>query len=150
MGWRLHRSFAHFGTKGRNQRWSWSAISEDRKAVAITLWQDGLTQEGPFVRFGTGLDRADADWVKRAGNRERQEYLEHAVAELDGIFHPVVTVPRDRDAEPRSIKLAWPVDKLMRIQPGTLNHFGGFVALSVEPASVEEFSRETWPPLIVT
>ena len=47
-------SFAHFGTKQTNVYQSWSALSEDERTVAVTIWKDQLKYKGRGP-FGTHL-----------------------------------------------------------------------------------------------
>jgi hypothetical protein len=114
--WSLARAFAHFGVKGKNQRWSWSARSADGKTVALTLWKDRLDYTAKPIVYDT-FRRANLHvWIDRPGNRERIENLIWARDHCDGLFRVVITVAKDVNAEPRKIEDCYPKDNwLMQI-----------------------------------
>jgi hypothetical protein len=114
--WKLSEAFAHFGTTGRNQRWSWSARSADGKTVAITLWRDGLDYRAKPIVYDT-FNRPDLhSWIDRPGNRERIDNLMWATVHCDGLFRVVITVAEDVKANPRKIETCYPQDEwLMKI-----------------------------------
>ena len=49
----LKEAFAQFGVAGRNQRWSWSARSDDGETVVLTLWQDLVKVRDGNVHYDT-------------------------------------------------------------------------------------------------
>ena len=104
---KLSECFAHFGAKGANPRWSWSARSEDGTVVVITLWKDRLSFDGGAIVYDDmGIDTGA--WVDRPGNRERIENLKWARDNCDGYFRAVVTVAEDISAQPRRIADCYP------------------------------------------
>ena len=46
-------AFAHFGAKGKNVRWSWSAKSADGKTVVMTLWKDLIDYSSSPIAYDT-------------------------------------------------------------------------------------------------
>lgn len=110
--WTLASAFAHFGTSGRNPRWSWSARSADGAMVVLTLWRDEFdysTSPVSYSSFGHKVDR----WLTRPGNRERLENLIWARDKCDGKFRVVVTVAEDVTADPRKIASCAPQDRMI-------------------------------------
>jgi hypothetical protein len=107
--WRLGEAFKHFGTTGKNQRWSWSARSEDGKTVVITLWKDYLDYGARPIVYDT-LKRANPHASMGPGNRERLENLIWARDHCDGLFRVVLTVAEDPNAETRKIQECYPKD----------------------------------------
>jgi hypothetical protein len=114
--WGLAKAFAHFGAKGKNPRWSWSARSMDGKTIVITLWRDGLDFEAKPIVYDT-FNRHDLyKWTDTQGNRERIENLIWARDHCDGHFRVVITVAEDVNAYPRKIENCYPKDDwLMKI-----------------------------------
>ncbi|MGP9821937.1 hypothetical protein ACTZWW_18110 [Salinarimonas sp. NSM] len=96
-------AFAAFGTRARNDRWSWSARSDDGRTVVVVLWQDYFTSEaGRRVYERPGFDPKYVD--ARLGFRELMDNLAWARDHCDGRFHVVVAIAKDCKAEPRSIQ----------------------------------------------
>ena len=95
------KAFAVYGTKCRNVRWSWSAVSDDGKTVVLVFWKD---------RAPGGLD-SYSDWgwagtrvVEAVGNRYRKEHIQHAINKLGGIVRVVWAEAVDPNANPRRVK----------------------------------------------
>lgn len=110
--WTLSAAFAHFGAKGRNPRWSWSARSEDGRTVVMTFWKDEFdysTKPISYSSFGPNT----AVWTNRPGNKERVENLIWARDHCDGLLRVVITVAEDVKANPRRIASCTPQDKLI-------------------------------------
>ncbi len=125
---------------------SWAAASAEGDAVAVTMWHDLLDQAGPFVRYGfVGLTDPNGDWVHQYGNKERKPLLEHALTHLDGIIDPIVVTASTKRDGTQGKNVFWPVSIKMRIVPDSLLATGAFKAISVRPATLEDFLTETWP-----
>ena len=100
----LADAFAQFGAAGRNQRWSWSARTDDGKTVVMTLWKDLFDYSGDPIRYST-FEREDLDeWQDKPGNHERLENLIWAEEKCGGDFRVVIVVAHDTDVQPRQIK----------------------------------------------
>jgi hypothetical protein len=129
--WRLAEAFSHFGAKGKNQRWSWSARSTDSKTVVITLWRDGLDNGAKPIVYDT-FNRPDLyTWIDRPGNRERIDNLIWARDHCDGLFRVVITVAEDVKANPRRIADCYPKDELLMKITDLDENTGEFRAVNV-------------------
>jgi hypothetical protein len=106
--------FEYFNTVPRNPRWSWSGRSVDGQDVAVTLWQDRFEEGGRLYRsWATDRPR---EWRSRPGFVELVENLVHARDHLCGMVHVILALPKDKDAQPRSIARCFPQPKLkMRV-----------------------------------
>ncbi|HUC62581.1 MAG TPA: hypothetical protein VMF53_11555 [Alphaproteobacteria bacterium] len=123
-------AFAYFGASGKNPRWSWSARSADGKIVVLTMWQDEFRVSDGVATYRTGQSE-EVDWGGRAGNQERIENINSAVAHCDGKIRVVIACARDVDARVREIESCFPHEKLvMRITAFDVNT-GEFSAVSV-------------------
>lgn len=107
-------AFAHFGTKPKNVQWSWSARSEDGKTVVVTLWQDLFKRvDGKLVYERPDTDGAHLD--SRPGFRELMDNLAWARDRCDGKMALIIAIPKDRNADPRSIAECFPSKVAMRL-----------------------------------
>lgn len=126
----LSDCFRHFGAKGRNARWSWSARSEDGRVVVITLWKDRVSVVDGNVIYND-VDVDTSAWVHRPGNRERLENLCWARDNCDGFFRAVVVVAENIKAQPRRIVQCYPQPnwnmRILDLNEGT----GGFRAVHI-------------------
>lgn len=107
--WSKTAAFAHFGTAGKNPRWSWSGRSADGDTVAVTIWRDHMNYAAKppvFSCFGKNTEA----WANRAGNTERTENLIWARDHCGGRFRAVVCVAEDVKANPREIRSCFPAD----------------------------------------
>lgn len=111
----LAKCFAHFNAKGRNARWSWSALTEDKREVVLTLWKDELRYVGGKPTYTSGTGENLIVWQRKPGNAERLENLKWARDHCGGLFSVVITIAEDVHASPRSIADCYPVDWKMRI-----------------------------------
>lgn len=89
----LTEAYARLGATVRNPRRTWSAITDDGKAVVVTLWTDRFldvdqTQYSTFGLSGKG-------WIDRPENRRRAEHLKHAMSKRGGLFHSIIVTPSD-------------------------------------------------------
>lgn len=109
----LHAEFAKYGATGRNKRWSWSAISADKKTVVLTLWADGLDYKQKPIRYASKAEKVDKRWLDRPGNRERREYLAWAEDRCGGRFRVVIVRAMDILAEPRQIATAFAQPRML-------------------------------------
>lgn len=111
--WTLSKAFAHYGTKARNHVWGWSAISEDGKTVALTIWEDEIGPDGNVDYFG---HEQLANWRGALGNRDRIEKLKAARANSGGHFRVVMVRAKDTKVIPRSIAAVYPDEnRIMRL-----------------------------------
>ena len=115
MSKQTHTSaFAHFGTTPRNVQWSWSARSPDGKTVVVTLWQDQLKpKDGKLTYSMTAEDSARI--AHRPGHRELMENLAWSRDNCAGVFAVIIAIPKDRNADPRSISECFPSNIRMMI-----------------------------------
>lgn len=112
----LSEAFASFGVKGANPRWSWSARSDDGKTVVLALWQDEFEfVKGEKKMIYHGKVSGDAESLQRPGNRERLENLKWAKENCGGIFHVVVVIAKDTQAEVKEIEECFPKPGLRMI-----------------------------------
>jgi len=105
-------AFAHFGTKPRNVQWSWSARSDDGNIVVVTLWQDQFTRENGRVVYARNFP---PEIAARPGFRELMDNLSWARDHCDGRFNVIVAIPKNRNAEPRSIAECFPSKMVMKL-----------------------------------
>lgn len=128
----LSASFAEFGAKGKNKRWSWSARSDDGKVVVITLWKDRLkTQNGTVVYDDIGIDTRA--WRDRPGNKERIDNLRWARDNCGGMFKAVITIAEDINAQPRAIRECFPQRNLNMKLTDFVEETGEFRAIHIPP-----------------
>jgi len=101
----LRDAFAFFdGAKGRNPRWSWSARSTNGRTVVLTLWKHDIDDDGATIR----VHWRGRPGRKRLGYKELIENLIWARDHCGGLFHIVMIVAKDPNAQPRSIAKCWP------------------------------------------
>ena len=102
------QAFEMFGLKQTNQVWSWSAISEDGKTVATTVWADQVDRTSDaslFVdTFNLPHNQRNELWRDANGNRERIQHLSHAVKHNSGIVRVLLVHSVDPNAYPREVK----------------------------------------------
>jgi len=122
--------FAHFGATGKNQRWSWSARSDDGKVVVITLWQDFFDYRSHPIVYDT-FGRSDLPEWNNPGNRERLENLRWARDHCDGLFRVVITVAEDIKSSPRKIARCFPQDRMVMKLLDLNEQTGEFRAINV-------------------
>ena len=114
--WTLKDCFGSYGASGANQRWSWSARSQDGNTVVITLWKDLVRLENGVARYDSFNLESSGEWIDLLGNRERIENLIWARDNCDGLFRVVITIAEDTQAEPRKIEQCFPQPRMvMRI-----------------------------------
>ncbi|MEI9991816.1 MAG: hypothetical protein WDM86_17470 [Rhizomicrobium sp.] len=111
--WTHTAAFESFGVRPWNTRWSWSARSDDGKIVVATLWQDQFSRRDNrliYARPGFTLGER-----KRPGFSEWVENLAWAEDHCGGRFHVIAAIPKDKNADPRSIAECFPTKTVMRI-----------------------------------
>ena len=102
----LRDAFGFFGTKATNHVWGWSAVSEDQKTVAVTIWSDSVGPDGVVDKFG----HPELDWWKdRLGNKDRIKNFKIARANCGGVFRVVWIEAEAQGAKVRSIARARPI-----------------------------------------
>jgi hypothetical protein len=114
--WTLTECFKELGATLKNPRTSWSAISDDRKTVILTMWKDQLDYTSRPIVYDV-FNRADLpNWTNSLGNRERIEHLRWAKENCDGWFRVIITVAKDVNAKTREIERCYPLkDWWMRL-----------------------------------
>ena len=102
------QAFEMFGLKQTNHVWSWSAISQDGKTVATTVWADQVDRTSDaslFVdTFNLPHNQRNELWRDANGNRERIQHLSHAVKHNSGIVRVLLVHSVDPNAYPREVK----------------------------------------------
>jgi hypothetical protein len=109
--WTKKECFAHYGTKPRNLRWSWSARSEDGKTVVVAFWQDRFTEGGRV--YQSASHSGDEQWFGSAGHNELMNNLKWARNHCGGLLRTIVVVAKDMKAEPRETLECFPRDNLI-------------------------------------
>lgn len=113
--WNKKSAFEFYNTRQTNERWGWSAISDDGTVVAVTVWKDliKLEDKNPYY---DGFDEHHENtihlWGDQTGNEDRKKHLKHALEYLDGEVRVVVTIAEDVTAHPRVIKEVYPYNDL--------------------------------------
>ena len=102
------QAFATFGLTQTNERWSWSAKSDDGGHVATTVWADQINKNQDvtlFVdTFNLPYNQRNDLWRDKPGNRARIQHLSHARNHLNGLVRVLVVHALDPDAYPRKVK----------------------------------------------
>lgn len=145
----LAEAFAVFGTYPDNPRWSWSAVSPDLKAVAVTIWENEVGVDGSIDVFG---NPSLADWTSKPGNRERIRNLKIAHDNCGDLFHVIWVTARDLNENPWTIAGRYPEEHFMMKLVELDEVTGEFSALLVDPASEDHerramADRPTKPPV---
>lgn len=144
----LADAFAFFGTCPGNPRWSWSGVSPDSTAVAVTIWENEVGPDGSVDYFGhEGL----ATWSAKPGNRERIRNLTIARDNCGGLFHVIWVTARDFNETPWSIAGRCPEENFMMKLVDLDESTGEFSAVLVDPRSPSHerrtmAERPTKPP----
>jgi hypothetical protein len=107
--WTHTAAFQFYGTEPRNPMWSWSARSEDRKMVVVTLWKDELVGRADQMVCARS-DRGD--WHDGPGYRFFMEDLAWAKDNCDGLVRVIIATPRIEDRQ-RRIDECYPQEKLI-------------------------------------
>lgn len=129
--WTKTKSFAHFGASTTNQRWSWSARSDDGKVVVMTLWKDLLEYSADSISYNTFDSDVVHEWENQLGIRERIENLKWARDKCDGQFRVIITVAEDPAATPRKIAKCFPHDRLIMKISELNEETGEFIAVNI-------------------
>lgn len=102
------QAFATFGLTQTNERWSWSAKSDDGGHVATTVWADQINKNQNatlFVdTFNLPYNQRNDLWRNALGNRERIQHLSHARDHLNGLVSVLMVHAVDPNAYPRQVK----------------------------------------------
>ncbi|MBC6442723.1 MAG: hypothetical protein GDA53_06310 [Rhodobacteraceae bacterium] len=106
----LTEAFAAAGFTLRNPRCDWSAMSDDGKKVALTVWSDEINKSRAPWSYGDIAAQKLAIWQNRAGNSVRKRHLRHVRNHCDGRAELVLVTAQDVTAEPRKVERArpWP------------------------------------------
>lgn len=89
----LTEAYARQGATVRNPRRTWSAITDDGKAVVVTLWTDRFldVEQTRYSTFGL----SGKGWIDRPENRRRTEHLQNALSKHGGLFRSIIVTPSD-------------------------------------------------------
>jgi hypothetical protein len=129
--WTLRDAFAYFGAKATNPRSSWSARSADGATIVLTLWEDGIEDDGKTV-VANSFNRPNLPvWKDRAGNRDRIKNLRLARDNAGGLFRVVMVTAKDPTAEPRTTQRRYPHPTLVMHLEELNETTGEFRATSV-------------------
>ncbi|MEJ1973961.1 MAG: hypothetical protein WDM96_16310 [Lacunisphaera sp.] len=115
--------FELLGTKPTNPRWSWCALSADRKRAVFTLWKDQIeNKKNPLLW-------KDYD-TKRSHGAADQNKILHLVVKEAIPAYGLICIAQDTEAAPRAIKTI-EADYLVRLKIKKLGAivYGHHVAL---------------------
>lgn len=102
------QAFAVFGLTQTNERWSWSAKSDDGKTVATTVWADQINRNSDIAlfvdTFNLPYNQRNELWRDAKGNRERIQHLSYAMNHLHGLVRVLIVYAVDPGAYPRHVK----------------------------------------------
>lgn len=94
---------AYLGFKLNNVRWSWGALSEDRKSALFTMWSDEVKGRlfvlSPIAVRRPGAEGEAAD--QKAGGREMSALAEYVANDPSVSSYGVLCVAIDPKAAPR-------------------------------------------------
>ena len=91
------------------KRWSWGAVSEDKSAVYLSIWQDEIKRDIP--KDPTSLTWTDVMWTEEKwaeftdSTLARNERVKHVELIKSGVpGFALVTVAKDVKDKPRAMK----------------------------------------------
>ncbi|MBZ9748294.1 hypothetical protein LB516_23980 [Mesorhizobium sp. CO1-1-7] len=89
----LTEAYARQGATVRNPRRTWSMVTDDGKAVVVTLWTDRFldVEQTHYSTFGL----SGQGWIDRPENRRRIEHLQQAMSNRGGLFRSIIVTPSD-------------------------------------------------------
>lgn len=89
----LTEAYARLGATVRNPRRTWSAVTDDGKAVVVTLWTDRFldVEQTRYSTFGL----SGKGWIDRPENRRRAEHLQQAMSKRGGLFRSIIVAASD-------------------------------------------------------
>ena len=99
---RQRDAFAFYNTKATNIQWSWSAINEREKCVALTAWQDGFTNVDGKPMYHMVHNPRHSN--RNLGYRELLKHIAFAREHCAGVFHVILAIAVDPKAYPRKSK----------------------------------------------
>lgn len=109
-------AFEYYGTRQTNERWSWSAIADDKSVVAVNIWKDSIKYNDRKEPFYDGFDEQHENtlhlWINEKGNNDRKKHLKHAREKLDGLVRVIIAVAVDPMVYPRGILDVYPLNDL--------------------------------------
>lgn len=142
LKWNVVDAFHHLGGE-TNDRYAWSAQSENGTTTVITLWRDEIEDDGTRVRANF-LDHPTLEnWVNRRGNKARKRHLQD-VWDGDRTFKVVMVEAQDTDADTRSAKARWPDDDLTMTLLDFNAETGEFLAEGVRNNPVPSSQGDSW------
>lgn len=81
------QAFKYFDVNQKNERWSWSGISHDRKTCVLTLWVDqALFDKHSRSYKHTNFKANNSDWRNLPGNKNRIKDINYCMKNLEGKF----------------------------------------------------------------
>lgn len=117
----LESSFAYFGARVTNSRWSRSARRHDQPTVIVALWQDLFQIEAGRLTYDIGEDEARCT---SPGARERWLNLRWAQDNCNGLVRVVVVVAQDEKKRRRAVAKSFP-QKVLTMKIVTLDRDSG-------------------------
>lgn len=135
--WTKTEAFAEFGAKCSNDRWSWSARSQDDNVVVLTFWQDFFDYTTRPPSYPNSRWRPTGD-MNSLGRLERTENIKLALARHDGVVSVVVTIAKDSRGAQRDMAECFPHKRLKKRITDFDEATGDFRAEAVEMAGAPQ------------
>ena len=106
-------AFAQFDVIQKNERWSWSGISQDEQTLVLTIWSDQYQwNKGSRIfewsTFGCDNER----WRHDVGNTHRIADIQYALTHLEGRFRAIKVEPDQNQLPERVITKVTPITHL--------------------------------------
>ena len=87
-------AFAQFGVIQRNERWSWSGISNDTQTLVLTIWSDQYHWNQESRTFEWSNFGCDNElWRHDTGNTHRIADIQYGLTKLEGRFRAIRVEP---------------------------------------------------------
>ena len=108
----LSDCFSVFDARMWNTRQAWSGISEDRKTVVITLWQDKIKILGDRLVFSTEVEGDLKVWKARLGHKWRMKHIRYALDKCGGRFRAILLFPEYKKGAKKTTKARYPQENI--------------------------------------
>jgi hypothetical protein len=99
-------AYAQAGYSLGNPRNDWSAVKDDGKGVALTVWQDEIVKGQGELHLDLRNHPHLCEWKDRQGNRKRIADIRHGLSQCDGRFDIILCRAVDVNASPRKVASA--------------------------------------------
>ena len=88
------QAFKYFDVNQKNERWSWSGISSDKRTCVLTLWVDQTNFDKRSRSYRhTNFNANNSDWRNLPGNKNRINDINYCVKNLGGRFRAIFVSP---------------------------------------------------------